>query len=64
MGVSKNKCKKIDLLTRSRLDRKAKIISEALVEFDISHEEFMPLINEKQNQFRLKETISKMQSAK
>ena len=38
------------------MNSKAKIISEALIKFDISHEEFTPVINEKENNFVLKKT--------
>ena len=34
-----------------------KVISKALIDSDISHEEFMPVMNEKQNYFRLKQSI-------
>ena len=39
------------------MNSKEKIKSEALIESDISHEEFTPVINEKQSYFMLKETI-------
>ena len=34
-----------------------KIISKALIDYNISHEEITPVINEEQNYFRLKESI-------
>ena len=34
-----------------------KVISKALIDSDISHEEFMPVMNEKQHYFRLKQSI-------
>ena len=45
------------LLSRNKLNSIGKIISEALVASDISHEEFTQVINKEQNSFRLKETI-------
>ena len=45
------------LLVRSKLGSIEKIISKALRDSDISHEEFIPMINEEQNYFRLKERI-------
>ena len=42
------------LLARSKLNSIEKIIFKALIDSDISYEEFMVVINEKQNHFWLK----------
>ena len=46
----------------SKLNTIEKIMSKALMDSDMSHEEFMLVINEKQNFLRLKETIKRKDS--
>ena len=58
MGEKRNKTqKKKVLLARSKFTSTEKIISRALTDAEISHEEFALLINVKQNYLRLKESI-------
>ena len=51
MRRKKSKHRKIALLARSKLNKKKKIISIALIDPDISHDEFTLVINEEQNFF-------------
>ena len=44
-------------MVRSKLNGLEKIISKALIDSDISHDEFTQAINEEQNYFRPKESI-------
>ena len=44
-------------MVRSKLNGIEKIISKALIDSDISHDEFTQAINEEQNYFRPKESI-------
>ena len=44
----KSKHRKIDLFTKNKLDSIEKVISKALIDFNISHEEFTLIINEEQ----------------
>ena len=53
----KNKHRKITLLAGSKLNNIEKIISKALIDSDISYDEFTLVINEEQNYFRLKRNI-------
>ena len=55
----RNKHKKIILLAISKLNSLEQIVSKALINSDISHEELALLINEEENYFRLKERIRK-----
>ena len=48
------------MLTRSKLDSIESKISEALINNQISHEEFMKIINEERNYRELKENIRMM----
>ena len=58
MGEKRNKTqKKKVLLARSKFTSTEKIISRALTDAEISHEEFALLINVKQNYLSLKESI-------
>ena len=58
MGEKRNKTqKKKVLLARSKFTSTEKILSRALTDAEISHEEFALLINVKQNYLRLKESI-------
>ena len=53
----KEKNRKIALLVRSKLNSKQTILSKALINSDVSHEEFTLVINEEPNYLRLKESI-------
>lgn len=44
----KSKHRKIALFTKNKLDSIEKVISKALIDFNISHEEFILMINEEQ----------------
>ena len=52
-----NKHRKIALLARCKLSSIKKIISKALIDSNIIHEEFTLMINKGQNCFRLKESF-------
>ena len=53
---------KIVMLARSKLDSTESKISEALINIEISHEEFMIIINEEKKYGELKESIRMMNS--
>ena len=50
------------MLPRSKLNSIESKISEALINNDISHEDFMTIINEEKNYCKLKESIRMMNS--
>ena len=52
-GRKEKKYIKIVLLAKSKLNSIEKIVSKALIDFDISHDEFTVVINEKQSYFKL-----------
>ena len=58
----KKKHNKIVMLARSRLNSVESKISEALINNQISHEEFMRIFNEERNYRELKESIRIMKS--
>ena len=60
----KRKNNKIVMLARSKLDSTESKISEALINIEISHEEFMIIINEEKKYGELKESIRMMKSKK
>ena len=53
----KKKCNKIVMLARSKLNSIESKISEALINNEISHEDFMTIINEEKKYRELKESI-------
>ena len=53
----KKKHNKIVILARSKLNSIKDKITEALINNQISHEDFMPIINEEKNYRELKESI-------
>ena len=53
----KKKHNKIVILARSKLNSIESKISEALINNEISHEDFMTIINEEKNNRELKESI-------
>ena len=57
-----NKHKKILMLARSKLNSIESKISEALINNQISHEDFITIINEERNYTELKESIRMMKS--
>ena len=58
----KKKHNKVFMLARSKLNSIESKISEALINNDISHEDFMTIINEEKNYCKLKESIRMMNS--
>ena len=58
--IKKKKHNKIVMLTRSKLNSIESKISEALINNEISHEDFMTIINEERKYRELKETIRMM----
>ena len=50
------------MLSRSKLNSSESKISEALINNDISHKDFMTIINEEKNYRELKESIRMMNS--
>ena len=50
------------MLARSKLNSIEKLVSQALIDFEISHEEFKTTINEEEDYRRLKESIRMMKS--
>ena len=58
----KKKHNKIVMLTRSKLNSITSKISEALINNEISHEDFMTAINEEKKYWELKESIRLMNS--
>ena len=60
----KRKHNKIVILARSKLNSIESKISEALINNEISHEDFMKIINEDRNYRELKESIRMMKSKK
>ena len=56
----KKKHNKIAMLARRKLNSIESKISEALINNEISHEDFMPIINEERNYRELKESIRMM----
>ena len=58
----KKKHNKIVMLARSKLNSIESKISEALINNEISHEDFMTIINEERNYRELKESIGIMNS--
>ena len=57
---NKKKKKKIVMLARSKLNSIESKISEVLINNQISHEDFMTIINEEKNYRELKESIRMM----
>ena len=60
----KRKHNKIIILARSKLNSIETKISETLINNEISHEDFMKIINEDRNYRELKESIRMMESKK
>ena len=50
------------MLTKSKLDSIETLISQALIDLEISHEEFKTIINEEENYRRLKGSTRMMKS--
>ena len=48
------------MLAKSKLNSIEKLLSQALIDLEISHEEFKTIVNEEENYRRLKENIRMM----
>ena len=60
LSITRNKKKKHDkilMLAKSKIDRIETLISQALVDMEITHEEFNAIIREKQNNQKMKENL-------
>ena len=53
----KKKCDKILILAKSKLDSIETLVSQALIDMEISHEEFNVIIREKGKYERMKENV-------
>ena len=51
------------MLAKSKLNSIETFLSQALIDFEISHEEFKTIVNKEQNHRRLKENIRMMKSS-
>ena len=51
------------MLAKSKLNNIEKLISQALIDLEISHEEYKSIINEEKNYRRVKENIRMMKSS-
>ena len=60
--IKRKKHNKVVILARSKLDIIDTLKSQALIDLDISHEEYKTIINEEKNYGNLKEIIRKMES--
>ena len=58
----KKKHNKIIILTRNKLNIIETLISQSLIDFDISHEEFSKIIYEKNNYEQMKDNIRSTKS--
>ena len=59
-SITKNKKKKHDkilILAKSKLDNIETLVSQALIDMEISHKEFTAIIREKQKYERMKENV-------
>ena len=56
----KKKHSKVDILTRSKLNSIESKLSEALINNEISHEDFMTIVNQEKKYWELKESIRMM----
>ena len=60
LSITRNKNKKHDkvlMLAKSKLDSIETLLSQALIDMEISHEEFNAIIREKQKHERMKENV-------
>ena len=60
LSITRNKNKKHDkvlMLAKSKLDSIETLLSQALIDMEISHEEFNAIIREKQKYERMKENV-------
>ena len=53
----KKKCNKIAMLAKIKLNSIETLMSQALIDLDISHEEFKAIVNEREKYEQMKESI-------
>ena len=58
----KKKQNKIIMIAKSKLNSIESLMSQALIDLDISHEEFKTIVNEKEKYEQMKESIRKTKS--
>ena len=58
----KKKHNKILILAKSKLDSIETLMSQALLDLDINHEEFKTIVNEKEKYEQMKESIRNIKS--
>ena len=66
LSVTRNKKKKHDkilVLAKSKLNSIETLVSQALIDGEIIHEEFITILNEKDKYDKMKEDISTMRSS-
>ena len=66
MSITKNKKKKHDeilVLAKSKLNSIESLVSQALIDMEISHEEFITILNEKEKYEKMKENIRTIKSS-
>ena len=61
-GKKKKKHSKIIMLVKSKLNSIENLMSQALTDLDISHEEFKTIVNEKEKYDQMKEIIRNIKS--
>ena len=65
LSITRNKKKKHDkilMLAKSKLDSIETLVSQALIDMEISHEEFNGIIGEKQKHERMKENVKNQEN--
>ena len=66
MSITRNKYKKHDkklVVAKIKLDSIETLVSHALIDIEISHEEFITILNEKDKYEKMKESIKTMKSS-
>ena len=66
MSITRNKKKKHDeilVLAKSKLNSIESLVSQALIDMEISHEEFITILNEKEKYEKRKENIRTIKSS-
>ena len=60
MSITRNKKKKHDkifVLAKSKLNNNETLVSQALIDMDISHEEFITMLSQKDKYEKMKENV-------
>ena len=66
LSITRNKKKKHDeilVLAKSKLNSIESLVSQALIDMEISHEEFITILNEKEKYEKMKENIRTIKSS-